>query len=211
MNSCIVYLVRNVINGHVYFGQTWSTLEHRFSQHKSDARCGKDHCVKLNRALRKHGSENFRIEPVAICFNQSAADHIEAHLIASYDTIVNGYNIKTGGSHGLWPAEVKARIARSLTGQKHTSERNHRASLVRKGQHSSPSTEFQKGHGLSRGRVYSEGTRRKMSNAKASLTPEQVIAIRADSRTQNLIAADFGIRMNTVSRIKSGVRYGTVR
>lgn len=43
--------------------------------------------------------------------------------------------------------------------------------------------------------------------AAAKLTEEQVAAIRIDPRLQREIAADYGVRGNTVSRIKSGKRW----
>ena len=43
--------------------------------------------------------------------------------------------------------------------------------------------------------------------AAAKLTEAQVRAIRADSRLQREIAADYGVRENTISRIKSGKRW----
>lgn len=41
----------------------------------------------------------------------------------------------------------------------------------------------------------------------AKLTKEQVAAIRADNRLQRLIAADYGVGENTISRIKTGARW----
>ncbi len=41
----------------------------------------------------------------------------------------------------------------------------------------------------------------------AKLTLEQVNAIRNDNRLQRLIAADYGVLQNTISRIKSGKRW----
>ena len=41
----------------------------------------------------------------------------------------------------------------------------------------------------------------------AKLTGIQVDAIRQDTRLQRLIALDYGVRANTISRIKSGVRW----
>ena len=41
----------------------------------------------------------------------------------------------------------------------------------------------------------------------AKLTLEQVRAIRQDNRLQRIIAAEYGVRDNTISRIKSGKRW----
>ena len=41
----------------------------------------------------------------------------------------------------------------------------------------------------------------------AKLTKAQVIAIRADTRTQKEIAAEYGVQQSQISRIKNGVRW----
>jgi hypothetical protein len=46
--------------------------------------------------------------------------------------------------------------------------------------------------------------------AAAKLTEAQVLAIRADTRLQREIAAEYGVRENTISRIKSRQRWGYV-
>jgi hypothetical protein len=44
--------------------------------------------------------------------------------------------------------------------------------------------------------------------AAAKLTEAQVLAIRADTRKQKVIAAEYGVRDSAISRIKSGKRWG---
>jgi len=44
--------------------------------------------------------------------------------------------------------------------------------------------------------------------AAAKLTSEQVLAIRADTRLQRIIAVEYGVRESQISRIKNGVRWG---
>ena len=46
--------------------------------------------------------------------------------------------------------------------------------------------------------------------AAAKLTEAQVQAILADTRLQREIAADYGVRQNTISRIKSGKRWSHI-
>ena len=41
----------------------------------------------------------------------------------------------------------------------------------------------------------------------AKLTKAQVIAIRADTRTQKEIAAEYGVQQSQISRIKNGIRW----
>ncbi len=45
-------------------------------------------------------------------------------------------------------------------------------------------------------------------NHKCKLTDQQVLAIRADSRTHKIIAAEYGISRTTVSYIKTGKNWG---
>lgn len=47
--------------------------------------------------------------------------------------------------------------------------------------------------------------------ARTKLAPADVRAIRADTRTCRLIAADYGVRENTVSRIRAGTRRAHVQ
>lgn len=46
--------------------------------------------------------------------------------------------------------------------------------------------------------------------AAAKLTEAQIHAIRADNRLQREIAADYGVKDNTISRIKSGKRWAHI-
>ena len=46
-----------------------------------------------------------------------------------------------------------------------------------------------------------------MDNPAAKLTDDQVSLIRSDSRTQHMIAVDYGISQSHVSRIKRGVQW----
>lgn len=45
-----------------------------------------------------------------------------------------------------------------------------------------------------------------MKNRHAKITPEQVILIKEDTRTQQTIANEYGIHVQTVFRIKKGLR-----
>jgi hypothetical protein len=47
-----------------------------------------------------------------------------------------------------------------------------------------------------------DGTRQKLGSFGRQLTAEQVRAIRADTRSQSVIAAEYGVTQNFVSAIK---------
>jgi group I intron endonuclease len=114
-NKCSIYKITNSINEKVYIGQTWRTINKRFSSHKIK----KSGCRKLVNAFNKHDRYNFNIEIIVTCDNQMTADYLETFWINTYDSIKNGYNIKTGGSNGRPSEETKKKISATLTGRKH--------------------------------------------------------------------------------------------
>jgi hypothetical protein len=73
---CSIYLCTNKINGKVYVGQTWNTIEHRFNQHIDDKRM-----YYFHSALKKYGHINFIIECIVMCSNQKDADFLEELFI----------------------------------------------------------------------------------------------------------------------------------
>jgi group I intron endonuclease len=93
----IVYLVTNQTNKKVYVGQTRSSLAKRWSQHKSDAKVGRNEMI-LHKAMRKYGHENFKIEILLYC-PLSDLDEFEIIFVKKYmSTDRNfGYNILEGG------------------------------------------------------------------------------------------------------------------
>lgn len=95
-----IYLIRNLVNGKGYVGQTKRSLFVRFSQHKKDAEKRSD--TALHRALRKYGPENFEIKEVATC-DCALLDDLEKHYVEFYGTYAptgHGYNLTIGGSTG---------------------------------------------------------------------------------------------------------------
>lgn len=74
----------------------------------------------------------------------------------------------------------------------------------KKGRHFSPTGER---HGS---RTQPESRPRGEAHANAKLTTEQVIAIRADTRSLRLVAADYGIGQQTVCKIKKGQSWAHV-
>ena len=56
-----IYKIENLINGKCYIGQTTTTIEHRWGQHKSDNTSPNP----MYKAFKKYGIENFSIKEVA--------------------------------------------------------------------------------------------------------------------------------------------------
>jgi group I intron endonuclease len=94
---CSIYKIVNLVNGKVYIGQTWNTIKQRWFDHKKPSG---HNCLKLHRAIMKHGTEKFTQELLTVCATQESSDYWESYFIKQYDSIELGYNIRTGGSRG---------------------------------------------------------------------------------------------------------------
>lgn len=108
-----IYVITNTVNNKRYVGQTIQSIEERFASHK---RRGYHRCPKLHNALNKYGRENFRVSHVSDAYTQKEADVLEVHFIAKFDTINNGYNLATGGSHGKLHETTKKKLSVALRG-----------------------------------------------------------------------------------------------
>jgi group I intron endonuclease len=94
MNQCTIYKLINRLNGKMYIGQTWQTLENRFNNG-----VGYIGCHHLYNAIKKYGKEQFYYEVLAICFDQEVANKLESVMIEYYGTRNQniGYNLIRGG------------------------------------------------------------------------------------------------------------------
>jgi group I intron endonuclease len=110
--NCIIYKVINTVNDKVYIGQTWRTLQKRFSAH-----CDKNRCIKFNNAIKKYGKDKFKIELITITHTQEMADYWEKYFISQFDSIKNGYNLTDGGSYGKHSEETKKKLSEMNKGK----------------------------------------------------------------------------------------------
>lgn len=105
MERGIIYCVTCLKNGKPYFGQTVRSIEARWRQHVVSANNGS--ALKFHRAIRKYGSDNFRIEEVmwveasSLQALKAKLDYIERRLIKRFNTFRNGYNMTLGGEGQL--------------------------------------------------------------------------------------------------------------
>lgn len=97
MNFGFIYKITNTINGKSYIGQTQLSIEHRWIQHKSSAKCNSMH--PIHRAIRKYGVNSFIIEEIIKCPIDDL-NQMEEYYISKYDTFYNGYNATSGGHFG---------------------------------------------------------------------------------------------------------------
>lgn len=89
-----IYLITNLIDGKQYVGKTVHTLRHRFSQHCNN----KYYRTHIHNAIVKYGKENFKIEQICTC-NDDSWRELEQFYIKKYHThhSEGGYNTTWGG------------------------------------------------------------------------------------------------------------------
>ena len=88
----VIYLLTDTTNGKQYVGQTSRTLSERLREHRNEKSC------YIDRAIRKHGWENFTVKIIEECSTTDELNEREQYWIAQYGTIKpNGYNITAGG------------------------------------------------------------------------------------------------------------------
>lgn len=94
-----VYKITNKINEKIYIGQTSQSLRQRYNAHKSKTNRGSN--LRLHRAMRKYGFDNFEIKLLSEFETKEDVDREEIRLIKELKTQDNkiGYNIADGGGH----------------------------------------------------------------------------------------------------------------
>ena len=90
--SMVIYLLTDTTNGKQYVGKTMHKLHKRMGEHRR----GTKHYV--DRAIQKHGWENFTIEILEECATSEELSEREQYWIARLNTKApNGYNLTDGG------------------------------------------------------------------------------------------------------------------
>lgn len=159
----IIYQATNNLNGKVYIGKTTQRLTRRISGHKKDAKRGGR--TIFIRAIRKHGFDSFRFEPLAWCDSKEHLNFFEKFYISLKNSKApNGYNLTDGGDGGL--------------GHHHTEETKTILREKRKLQVCSDDTrkkisEAKIGNQYLLGYEHSEGSKQKMSESHKGLDNHQ--------------------------------------
>lgn len=178
MNSS-VYCITCLINGKRYVGKS-NDPERRWRDH-CEANALKAGGMLIHRAIRKHGSENFKFEVLSTFDTEDAAFEEERRLIAELKLTDRsfGYNMNEGGRGGHNPsAEVREKIGAKHRGKKISDAQKAMISARHKG------------------KTISEDSRRKMSESR---TGEK------NGRYQMTVSSE------TSKRISDGVRTAWAR
>lgn len=138
-----VYKLTNTNNGKVYIGQT-NNLHKRMREHKSS----KSDCL-ISRAIQKHGWDCFDTE---VLYEGPEVDSMEIFFIEYYKSrdLSIGYNICEGG--------------KSTRGYRHTESSKEKMRLAKVGKSQTPQSIENRRESLM-GRIFTEETRQKISNA----------------------------------------------
>ena len=107
----IVYLVRNLVNGHMYVGKTKYSLGRRWKQHQNNAARGQ--CSYLCNAIRKWGMSNFSVEMLEETSTEESLNLLEKQYIDRLGTYKNGYNLTLGGEGCVATPETSAKMSKS--------------------------------------------------------------------------------------------------
>ena len=164
---CVIYKA-SFPSGKSYIGQSWNFAERR-RQHRK-----RTDCAKFAAARDKYGWDSIVWEVLAECDTQSAADYLEKHYITLYDSIDNGYNLKTGGKGGKHSEETKRKCAAGNLGRKHNDEHKRKVSAFSRGRPKSAGHK-RKISESNRGRKHSDEHKRKLREAwkkRAPMTDE---------------------------------------
>ena len=123
----VIYLFINAINDMEYVGQTTRSVEQRFKEHAKDP-------YYIGNANRTHGTENFVLAVLKVCYSKAELNFWEKHFIKSRDSMApNGYNLKEGGKGGKMSKETCKKMSVSHTGKKRSPEAVAKTAMSRRG------------------------------------------------------------------------------
>jgi group I intron endonuclease len=115
----IIYKITNKVNNFSYIGLTKQSIKARWRGHRKN----KSGCLRISRAIKKYGEENFDIEVLGQ-YPLDKLSEMEIYFIQFYNTLSpNGYNLTKGGRYGGSPSqETRDKISKARMGKKLSEE-----------------------------------------------------------------------------------------
>ncbi|MBR1646643.1 MAG: GIY-YIG nuclease family protein [Selenomonadaceae bacterium] len=179
----LIYKITCKLNNKNYIGKTTRSLEERIAEHLRNSRTS-----YIDRAIQKHGWENFSVEIIETCETLEQLNEREKFWIREFNCkIPNGYNLTDGGE-GIpgykAPPELCAKLSAQRKGRKVTPEQAAKISAKLSGreftdEHKANISAAKMGHPVSdetraklavaqTGKKASKATRAKMSASAAT-------------------------------------------
>lgn len=127
-----IYKITNQVNGKIYIGQTWHSMQSRWRKHCKPY----SKCIFIRNAIQKYGEKNFTIEAVCYAIDQRDADFWEQHFITRYDSVNRdkGYNLCAGGFAGhVYSKEARKKMSLAKIGVRLSIETRKKLSDAKKG------------------------------------------------------------------------------
>jgi group I intron endonuclease len=112
----IIYKITNIFTGKIYIGQTKGSLENRWKKHIQAARYKLKSKTAIIGAIKKYGSDNFKIEQIDVADNKDELDIKEeffASMLNAYAPV--GYNLDGCGKLRTKNSETKERQKKEYT------------------------------------------------------------------------------------------------
>lgn len=91
-----IYKITNDINAKVYIGKTLGSINKRWKEHLKDCKKRKNEKRPLYTAMRKYGTEHFKIALIEECPEDIVSDR-EIYWIEYFGSFKSGYNATAGG------------------------------------------------------------------------------------------------------------------
>lgn len=233
MKVCI-YLITNLINGKVYVGKSVDP-KGRWGDHKKVALGGKEkyptEFFAIHAAIQKYGLDNFKFEIIEEFESEVQAFQAETQHILSFRSNLKefGYNCNLGGEGGIVPNdEVRQKL---IAAQNRPHIKKMKSELMKTRHQNDPGflgrinigNQYTKGRALPQeerdhlskiftGRVVSEGTRQKMSEAQtgekhagAKLSEKDILDIRSKYVPQKYscskLSQEYNVSNETIRKI----------
>lgn len=185
----LVYLVTNRVNGKQYVGFTGGSLAVRRRDHMKQ----KSPCRAFSGALKKYGPDMFIWEVIARGERQAMLS-AEARYIAQFDTMAQGYNLRSGGEAPSQTLETRQKIG----------DTRRRKGCARKGVRKGPPSDAHRA-AMSAALKHSHRTRQK--SAESLEVARRALTLRAAGMSILAVARAVGLSEGKVASIEKG-RHG---
>lgn len=161
----IIYSATNLVDGKVYVGQTTRSIDARWAQH-----CRNVCCVKLHRAIKRHGADGFSVRVIDSAGSKDELDAKEVFWIESLQSRdpLRGYNLRAGGSFGKHSEESRRLMSEKVRAAYERPEMRMRLSAAHTGKKHSPER-VAKVAAANTGKTHSNETKQRLSTVRSAL------------------------------------------